>query len=258
MADNVATLHNIRLQIGTVQQVLEVITLRTETAPIPMYAPISSVPEIEPAALIPVTVQPTELNNLLVQLSDEYFVQLTAKETEELLNKKIKTLQLEEEKLVAKMKEDAKTALETVSGDVRNISEFITEDEYQKMKQNRPVEKTPNIDWAKEKARWDQAVSVEKDLESQGKLQFINKIPEDMTINEIRPEELETPAVKNTIVEHKKSKQSPTQHVQKVVSQPTEIDNVDGIVVRKKGTKDHDQTNQKPKKVSLFKQRQNK
>ena len=98
-------LHYLRLRIGNIKQVLEVLSLRLESQPIPFYSPLSESPDCEPVALFPMMIKPTEMNNVVVQLNDEYFIQMSAKEAERHLTQKIKELEEKEKRNGREIKE---------------------------------------------------------------------------------------------------------------------------------------------------------
>ncbi|EAL45304.1 hypothetical protein EHI8A_092740 [Entamoeba histolytica HM-1:IMSS-B] len=256
MTETLTQLHKTRIEMGSLRQVLEIISLRTETAPIPMQVPLAVDSSNEPVALFPVTVDPMKLNTFVVQLSDEYYLEMTAKEVERRLNEKIKNLEAKEKTLLDKIKNTTNEAKHNIEGDVRNITEFITEEEYQQMQQKkRPVQKTKEVDYQKEREYINELASLERELERSGKLEYVEKVGTTEEIEEIPESEFsEMPGVKATIVERKKDKKQPT-HEEKPNIPLTKSND---IVERKKEKKNLSQDNNPPKRVSLFKQRMGK
>ena len=295
-------LHYLRLRIGNIRQVLEIISLRVESQPIPFYAPLSENPECEPVALFPMTIQPTQMNNFIVELSSEYFMEMSAKEVEKRLNDKIKELEKQEKELedtlkktsdrvkelvrehVKKTSEEAQKELE---GDVRNITEFMTEEEYQEMKK-KPKEQRQisKIDYQAEYKRIAELVKEEEELEKQGRLEYFDAHTSKRVNDSIPLSEFgEMPAVKSTIVERKKDNNEMKETKQtkeikeineckekKEIKETTPIGNnafTGGIGERKKTVKKQTMRRseleqqdtiegQPQKKVSLFKQRMGK
>ncbi|KAL7721672.1 Uncharacterized protein QTN25_001329 [Entamoeba marina] len=247
MSDTFLLLHKTRLHIGHIRQVLEIISLRTESNPIPMYAPISALRNHDPVALLPATISPQNLNTMTVQLNDEYFIELSAKETELRLNEKIKELEKEEEVLVKQLKSESEKAQNELEGDVRNITEYMTEAEYEEMmKSYKPNKGKIEVDWEKEKEFWKKSQELENKLESLGKLEFVDSIHQ--TVEEIQENEWsDLPAIKPQIMERKNVKQTQ--------SSPTQKNNVIQHDIKEKKT---EQPTNKPKKMSLFAQRQKK
>ena len=150
-----------------------------------------------------------------------------------------------EEKL-KKVSEEAQNELE---GDVRNITEFMTEEEYQQMKRKEKEKKvvSKKIDYEKEKQRLHELELLEAELERSGKLEFIHQEDLYKESEEIPETEfVEMPALKSTITERKK------ENINKPSIQKEKKEH-------KKSIQHEDSLDENPpKKVSLFKQRMKK
>ena len=206
-------LHYLRLKIGNIRQVLEIISLRVESQPIPFYAPLAENPDCEPVALFPMTIQPVNLNNFIVELSSEYYLEMSAKEVEKRLNDKIKELEKQEKMLEDTLKNHSEEAQKELEGDVRNITEFMTDEEYEKMKQ-KPKEKNQprKIDYEAERKQMEIWAKEEEELEKAGKLTYFDLRSSRRNVDEIPMTEFtEMPAVKSTIVERKKENKEKNQ-----------------------------------------------
>ena len=136
-------LHKLRLKIGTLKQVIELLTFNSETQPVSMFAPIAAEEGLEPVALLPVQVKPESFNNIIYKLNDEYYVNFSVKETSLHLKERLIEYEAQEKYLENTLKQlsmKAKNKLTNNEG-VRNISEYMSEEEYQAIKSLFPLKR---------------------------------------------------------------------------------------------------------------------